>query len=305
MPEFRKLAEDVYAFLQPPLVWYSSAGVVIGDRDVIVVDSLANAAMTLSLRAEIRRVTDKPIRFLINTHSHADHVYTNHLFPEATVISSHRGREKTATYQKVQEKHDALFARLFSDVDFRGGRYTLQDMSFSGSVSFYQGKREVCVLELGVGHSESDVVVHLPGEKIVFCGDIFLNVMPPMPGEGHVSQTIANYKAIEALEADIYVAGHGDPGTLVDVRAQRTHLESQFQHARECFERGISYDAALQAAAGDGVPLDFKRMIILASYCEFTGKLPESTDPLSQSHMNMLQGIAAEAKLLLSREGPS
>jgi glyoxylase-like metal-dependent hydrolase (beta-lactamase superfamily II) len=69
MPEFRKLAEDVYAFLQPPLVWYSSAGVIIGDRDVIVVDSLNNVAMTQSLRAEIRRVTDKPIRFLINTHS--------------------------------------------------------------------------------------------------------------------------------------------------------------------------------------------------------------------------------------------
>lgn len=303
MPEFRKLAKDIYAFLQPPLVWYSSAGVIIGERDVIVVDSLTNAAMTQSLRAEIRRVTDKPIRFLINTHSHADHVYTNHLFPEATVITTHRGRERTKANKKVQGKHDALFARLFSDVDFRGGRYTLQDMSFSGCLSFYQGEREVRVLELGAGHSESDVVVHLPGEKIVFCGDLFLNGMPPLPGEGQVTRTIANYKAIEALEADIYVAGHGDPGTLADVRAQRTLLESQFQHARKCFERGMSYDTALQALAGDGVPLDFQRMIILSCYCEFTGKLPESTDPASQNHLTMLQGIATEAKLLLGRKG--
>src|SRR5512144_1994686 len=121
MPEFRKLAKDVYTFLQPPLVWYSSAGVIIGDRDVIVVDSLTNAAMTQSLLAEIRRVTDKPIRFLINTHSHADHVYTNHLFPEATVISTHRGREQTKANQKDQAKHDALFAEIFADVDLRGG----------------------------------------------------------------------------------------------------------------------------------------------------------------------------------------
>lgn len=76
MPEFRKLAKDVYAFLQPPLICYSSVGVVVGDRDVIVVDSLTNAAMAESLMAEIRRVTDKPIRSLINTHSHFDHVYT-------------------------------------------------------------------------------------------------------------------------------------------------------------------------------------------------------------------------------------
>src|SRR5512147_2998975 len=102
MPEFRKLVKDVYAFLQPPLICYSSASVNVGDRDVIVVDSLTNAAMTESLKTEIRRVTDNPIRFLINTHSHADHVYTNHLFPEATVISSHQGRKQTKANQKVQ-----------------------------------------------------------------------------------------------------------------------------------------------------------------------------------------------------------
>src|SRR5512136_2695454 len=143
MPEFRKLAKDIYAFLQPPLICYSSAGVIMGDRDVIVVDSLTNAAMTQSLLAEIRRVTDRPIRFLINTHSHFDHVYTNHLFPEATVISTHQGREQTKANRKAQGEHDALFARLFPDVDLRGGRYTLQDMGFIGSLSLYQGEREV------------------------------------------------------------------------------------------------------------------------------------------------------------------
>jgi glyoxylase-like metal-dependent hydrolase (beta-lactamase superfamily II) len=108
MAEFRRLAKDVYALLQPPLICYSSAGVIVGDRDVIVVDSLTNAAMTQSLLTEIRRVTDKPIHFLINTHSHFDHVYTNHLFPEATVISTLRGREETEANQKVQGKHVLL-----------------------------------------------------------------------------------------------------------------------------------------------------------------------------------------------------
>ena len=113
---------------------------------------------------------------------------------------------------------------------------------------------------------------------------------------------VARSKVIEALEAEIYVAGHGEPGSLADVRAQRTQLESQFQRARDCFEQGMSYDAALQAFADDPIPLDFQRLIILASYCEFTGKRPESTDPASQNHMTLLQGIATEAKLLLGRK---
>ena len=65
----------------------------------------------------------------------------------------------------------------------------------------------------------------------------------------------------------------------------------------------MSYDAALQAFAEDGIPLDFQRLVLLASYCEFTGKLPERTDPASQDHMTILQGIAAEARLLLGRKG--
>lgn len=296
MAELRKLAHDVYVFLQPALVWYSSAGVIIGEREVILVDSLTNAVMTEHLLAELARVTDKPIRYLINTHEHADHVYTNHLFPQATAIVSHRGRAQTQANQRVQGEHTALFTKYFADVDFSGGGYTPQAMSFGGSLCLYQGEREVRVLELGPGHSESDVVVHLPAEKIVFCGDVFVNGMPPLPGEGRVTQTIANYRAIEALEADLYVAGHGEPGTLADVRAQRIQLEGHFAHARDCFEQGLSYDEALQVSADDPMPVDFRRLIILASYWEFTGQRPASADPASQNHLTLIQGIANEAK---------
>ena len=67
----------------------------------------------------------------------------------------------------------------------------------------------------------------------------------------------------------------------------------------------MSYEATLQALAGDGIPLDSQRMIILCSYCEFTGKLPESAGPADQNHMTILQGSATEAKLLLGRKASS
>ncbi len=301
MAELRQLASGVHAFLQPPLICYSSAGVIVGERDVIVVDSLTNAAMTERLRDGIRHLTDRPVRFLVNTHSHFDHVYTNHLFPEATTIASHRGRAETRANRAAQGRHDALFARLFPDVDLAGGRYTPQDLGFGGSLTLWQGEREVRILELGVGHSESDVVVHLPAERVVFCGDVFLSGLPPLPLEGHVTDTIANLRALEDLAAEVYVAGHGDPGTLADVRAQRERLERRLLLARELFDRGLSYDEALRVFAEGGTPVDFERLVVLASYCELAGCRPATGETASQSHMAVLEAVAREARLLLGR----
>ena len=56
-------------------------------------------------------------------------------------------------------------------------------------------------------------------------------------------------------------------------------------------------------SSGDDIPLDFQRMSILPSYWEFTGKRPASSDPASQDHLTLLQGIATEARLLLGRKG--
>jgi cyclase len=297
MYEFKALAENVYVFVQPALVWYSTAGVIVGERDVIVVDSLTNEAMAGALLAEIRKVTDKPIRFLINTHAHPDHVYTNHLFHTATAVCSQRGREKTREFLSNQALHDETFARLFPDVDFTGGRYTLQDMAFTGRLSLYQGAREIRVIELGPGHSESDVIVHLPAEQIVFCGDLFMNGMPPMPGEGHVTATIANMKALEALGAETYVAGHGHPGARMDIARQRSLLESLTSRARQCFERGLSYDEALDTFEGSSFPIDFARPTVLSAYCEWIGKMPESRNQTNTNHMLVMSLLAREVQL--------
>jgi glyoxylase-like metal-dependent hydrolase (beta-lactamase superfamily II) len=303
MYEFRKLADNVYVYIQPALIWYSTAGVIVGDRGVVVVDSLTNEAMTHSLLEEIRKVTDKPVTLLINTHAHADHVYTNHLFPSAIALCSQRGREKTREFQHQQALHDVAFARLFPDVDFAGGRYTLQDMTFTGAFSTYRSGREIRVLEFGPGHSESDVIVQLPEEGIVFCGDLFMNGLPPMPSEGHLTETIANIGKLEALGADTYIAGHGNPGTITDVAEQRILLESLSKETRQCFERGLSYDEAMETFVGAPLPVDFARPAVLSGYCEWAERMPASRIPAHTNHLEVMSGVARRAEFLLPAKG--
>jgi glyoxylase-like metal-dependent hydrolase (beta-lactamase superfamily II) len=299
MHEFKKLAENVYAFVQPALIWYSTAGVIVGEKDIVVIDSVTNQAMAQCLLEEIRKITDKPVKLLINTHSHADHVYTNHLFPSATVVCSLRGREKTREFQLQQTLHDEAFARLFPNVDFAGGRFTLQDMTFTGVLSIYRNEREIRLIELGPGHSESDVVVHLPRERIVFCGDLFMNGLPPMPSEGHITATIASMRILEDLGAETYVAGHGNTGAIKDVAEQRILLEALSKQSRQCFERGLSYDEAMETFVGGPLPVEFARPAVLSGYCEWAGRMPASRNQVDTNHLQVMSGVARRAELLL------
>jgi cyclase len=179
-------------------------------------------------------------------------------------------------------------------VDFIGGRYTLQDITFTGSLSLYQNEREIRVIELGPGHSESDVIVHLPGEKIVFCGDLFMNGLPPMPAEGHLTETIANLKFLEELQVEIYVGGHGGPGTIEDITDQRILLESLARQARACYDQGLSYDEAMETFHIGPLPIGFVRPAVLSGYCEWGGKMPSSINPDDTNHMQVIRGVADE-----------
>jgi len=87
-PGVKQLAPNIYAYIQAKATWYwNNAGFIVGKDYVVVVDSLATVGLTQKFKDEIKKITDKPIRYLINTHHHGDHTYGNHVFAGATVIS--------------------------------------------------------------------------------------------------------------------------------------------------------------------------------------------------------------------------
>lgn len=300
MARLQCLTNNVFSFIQDPLVWYSNAGVVVGEKYILVVDSLTNGCMMREFLAALGTVTDKPIRYLVNTHSHADHVYTNHFIADAISIASRAGWEQTRSNILSQHKHDGVFRKLFPEIDFSDGYYSLQDIAFNGRLQLSLTEGGVEIIDLGVGHSESDVVVHLPREQIVFCGDIFMNGLPPIPSEGHVSQLIANLKAIESLAARIYVPGHGKPADLHAVRAQRVDLEKMFDLAKCCYDSSMGYDDALKIFSRQQQPLEYSAPTLLSAYYEFMGRMPETNNSSTTNHMYLLQSMAREARSALS-----
>lgn len=277
--EMKELARGVYAFLQPHLGWFvSNAGLIVGKKEAIVIDSLTNKSQVEDFIKKIKAVTDKPIRFLINTHVHGDHIYTNHFFKDATVICSSRCRE--ATQKMPPDEIEHLIKPLFPEISFEGARITPQDIAFDKALTIYQDEREIRLVDLGPGHSQSDTYVYLPKEKIVFCGDLLFSGSPQMLLMGCLFSLIQNLDALGKSHAKVYVPGHGPVGGKETVYAMREYLVVVRDEARKCFDRGMSYDEAAKTIdIGKFKEWGMTELLYVncaRAYSEFRGEPPAS-----------------------------
>jgi glyoxylase-like metal-dependent hydrolase (beta-lactamase superfamily II) len=198
--------------------------------------------------AEIRRLTDQPVRYLAHTHWHADHVMADaeykDAFPGITILSTGFTRSKIATepatYKKdVAEKGPAAIERMkqllatgrrgdgtpLSDEDRRmleaqardhatvvselaGARPVSPDLTFEGNVTVHLGRREVRLRFLGRGNTAGDTVVHVPDARFVATGDLLVHPTPYGHG-GYPGDWIATLRKLMAIDAAAIVPGHG------------------------------------------------------------------------------------------------
>ena len=250
--EMKELTRGVYAFLQAPGTAVSNAGLIVGKRDAMVVDSLDNKYMVENFISKIKEVTDKPIHLVVNTHVHPDHTHTNHYFPEAKVITSHINRKEMVHY--TPERVERLTRIYPGQICHEGSKITLQDMTFEGTLCLYDGEREIRIIDMGVGHSQSDVIVYLPQEKVLFAGDLLAVGMQPRGVEkiwGGSYRIIKVLDTLASMDVETFVPGHG---MLVLSREETASMIYEFiefymvlrGEAHNCFEKGMTYDEAFE-----------------------------------------------------------
>lgn len=248
--ELLNIAPGVYAYIQAKGGWFiNNAGVIVGENDVIVVDSLANSKRTETFIREIRKTTSNPFSYLINTHHHVDHTWTNHMFFPAKTICHTRCREETL---KEIDINPYLYTQIFPSLDVEGARATPQDISFEKEVILHQrtreGIREIRLVYVGPAHTVSDVFVHLPQEKVVFCGDLlFAEPCTPFALMGSFPGYIRAIDLLIELRADVYVPGHGplSRGRRALEKAKE-YLSFVRREAWKRFEEGMSVEEAIR-----------------------------------------------------------
>ena len=223
-PDFtvKKLAEGVYAAVSPDKSKAgSNAGFIVGSNGVLVVDTFVSVAAAKDLLAEIRKVTNLPIRYVVNTHYHLDHTGGNAVFADAgATIVAHRNLRGWLRTENMK-----FFGPTPKPEDKTRVESLVQpDMVYSDAVDIYLGSRLVQVRYM-LGHTGGDSVVTVPDANVVFGGDLVWQKHLPNLIDATTSEWV---KTLEKLLADhpsaTFVSGHGDVATTQDVRDFHDYL---------------------------------------------------------------------------------
>jgi cyclase len=218
------LAPDVYfheGHLSDTAAAVCNNGWIIFEDYVLVIDANYPAGAKLMI-SKIRSLTDKPIRFALDTHHHGDHAYGNEVYVEnGAVPVAHTGvieemkRYETGYYD---DKPGAWEAAAKTRADVRASKLKPPSVLFSKDLFFDDGKHRVEVRHLGVAHTHGDSVAWLPQERILFTGDICVNGPYNYVGDGDVGKWVTTLDAARKLGARIVCTGHGprSTGTVLD-----------------------------------------------------------------------------------------
>lgn len=197
-----RVSENVYWF-QSDVYAQVTAGVVVGPQWAVVIDTLALPDETIGMRDFIERELSVPVRYIINTHYHADHAWGNCFFPDATVIAHARCREL------LEERGlPSLEAARRQNNAFRQTRIVLPHMTFSsGELTLRVGKKNLTIMS-ALGHSDDGIAVLVEEDRVLFAGDAFMPL--PYVVDGSLEDSAASIRKIGRMGLENIIQGHGD-----------------------------------------------------------------------------------------------
>ena len=272
-----------------------NAAVILLDESVLVVDTHSKPSAARALIAQIKTLTDKPVRYVVNTHFHWDHYQGNQAYIGAwpagiEIISSQSARENMQDRGVPRVKRALLdtpkeIAKLQTDLaattdpavkakiqenlrqdqaylaELQNMEVTLPTLTFDRSLILHQKTRTVEILFLGRAPTEGDVVVYLPREKFVATGDMLQGWVPYM-GDGYPYDWIQTLANAEKLDFEWALGGHGD-----------------VMHGKDTFELWRAYlrdlmDAAAEAYAGGATRLETRNLVSAKLLPKYADRFP-------------------------------
>ena len=278
---FNKVREGVYHVIGTgTLAAVGNASVIVNADDVIVVDDHVSPAAAWVLLEELKEITTKPVRYVINTHFHFDHAHGNQIFDRNVDIIGHeftrqmllnRSTEmplyksylaglpgqiedvrKRATAESDASRKATLQTQLQAAENNLASQRELKptppNVTLQTQMTLHRGDREIQIRYLGRGHTAGDVVVYLPRERVVCTGDFLTSALSNM-SDAFVNEWVASLDELKKLDFDTVLPGHGEAFTdKAKIDYFQAYLRDVWSEVGRLKQQGVSAEDAAKRA---------------------------------------------------------
>ncbi|MDY6843204.1 MAG: MBL fold metallo-hydrolase [Thermodesulfobacteriota bacterium] len=252
------LGNGVYAYLWPDGSWgLNNTGLIVDGEKSLLIDTLFDLASTQEMLDAMRKKENAAtsINTLVITHGNGDHYYGNELVKGAEIIASKACAKEMAETSPQMMAHILKAAPDMGDVGIFFaqcfGQFTFDDISpipptltFEGYLDITVGNKKVQLIEVGPAHTQGDVIVYIPDDRIVFAGDILFIGGTPIMWVGPVGNWIQACDLMLEMDVETFVPGHGPITDKKGVRAVKEYWEYVYTEAKKRFDAGLSVDEA-------------------------------------------------------------
>lgn len=231
--EFRKISDRLYEILGGQ---GSRGGAYIGDNGVLVIDAKSDSKTVDEVIAGIRKITDKPVKYLVNTHSDGDHVTGNRYFPQTATFIAHENCRKDF-FQP---------GRNGAPSDWNKPELSpfVPSVTFRDKMDLHLGSKKVELWYFGVGHTTGDIVLYFPEEKTAFVGDqVFLERAQLIHAHknGNSFEHVKTLSMmLEKLDAENFCSGHSEMTDRDGIRRHIARMKERQDKVRELIAKGKS-----------------------------------------------------------------
>ena len=244
-PELKQIAPDLHFFFD---FAGSNAAFLVTDEGVLVIDARTHPRLGQDLIDRIRKVTDKPIKWLINTHFHGDHHYGNSALKAAgaTIVAQ---KDTAHLMQRLHSKETARRVDGFkkAGLDPNEVKLVLPDVTFDSEMIIRLGGREVRLFYLGPGQQAGDTFVAIPHARVLFTPGAFgRRSMPNMAFTPSVENWIKLLDTVAAMDVDKILPAHGDVAAPADVKELAAMIADEYATVKAAVDKGVSLDDAIK-----------------------------------------------------------